>query len=88
MQARDLIQWSKQVQSDMLAEETVRDVSSVQMLQEQHNQLKAEIDAREDNFSSVVATGRGMIENGHFASQEVIFCPSKFATEPFRSSVD
>ena len=72
MQARDLIQWSKQVQSDMLAEETVRDVSSVQMLQEQHNQLKAEIDAREDNFSSVVATGRGMIENGHFASQEVI----------------
>ena len=88
MQARDLIQWSKQVQSDMLAEESVRDVSSVQMLQEQHNQLKAEIDAREDNFSSVVATGRGMIENGHFASQEVIFCPSKFATEPFRPSVD
>ncbi len=70
-QARDLIEWSKEVQSDMLAETVVRDVSSAQMLQERHNQLKAEIDAREDNFSSVVATGRGMIANGHFASQEV-----------------
>ncbi len=55
----------------MLAEEVVRDVSSAQMLQERHNQLKAEIDAREENFSSVVATGRGLIDGGHFASQEV-----------------
>ncbi len=59
------------METDMLVEEVVRDVTSVQLLQEQHNQLKAEIDAREDNFSSAVETGQEMIKNGHFASQEV-----------------
>ena len=55
----------------MMAEEAVRGVGSVEIMRARHSQLKAEIDAREDIFSSVVETGRGMISQGHFASQDV-----------------
>ena len=63
--------WADQTQAEMMSDEPVRDVASVALLSERHNQLKAEIDAREDMFGTVVDTGNTMIGQQHYASDEV-----------------
>ena len=57
--------------TEMMLDEPVHDVSSVDMLKKRHLEVKAEIDAREDTFSSVVHAGHDMIQTQHFNSQEV-----------------
>lgn len=55
----------------MKAEEKVRDAASAQGLKTEHERIKAEIEAREDEFSKVVESGGSMIEEQHYASAEV-----------------
>ncbi|KAK7068042.1 Spectrin beta chain, non-erythrocytic 5 [Halocaridina rubra] len=55
----------------MKTQEKVRDAASAQALRTEHERIKAEIEAREDVFSSVVEAGRNMIEDQHYASVEV-----------------
>lgn len=55
----------------MKAEEKVRDAASAQGLKTEHERIKAEIEAREDEFSRVVESGGNMIEEQHYASAEV-----------------
>jgi len=55
----------------MNQEEVVRDVTSVTSRLQLHQELKAEIDAREDTFQTVAENGRLMIEAGHFAASDV-----------------
>ena len=55
----------------MLSERAVNDVSSVEIMKTHHANLKAEIDAREDIFSSVIETGNAMVAQQHFASNDV-----------------
>lgn len=55
----------------MKAEEKVRDAASAQGLKTEHERIKAEIEAREDEFSRVVESGGNMIEEQHYASSEV-----------------
>lgn len=55
----------------MKAEEKVRDAASAQGLKTEHERIKAEIEAREDDFSKVVEAGGNMIEDRHYASAEV-----------------
>ena len=59
------------MQKEMTTDHPVRDVTSVDMLKKSHQQLKAEIEAREDSFSAAVDTGRKMIDAGHFAKTDV-----------------
>ncbi|KAK2186885.1 hypothetical protein NP493_185g03007 [Ridgeia piscesae] len=68
--ARDLVTWSDEMQKEMTAEQPVRDVTSVDLLRKSHQQLKAEIEAREDSFATAVDTGRKMIDASHFAKNE------------------
>lgn len=56
----------------MKTEEKVRDVASAQMLKAEHEQLKAEIEAREGTFGTIVNAGEEMIDGGHYAHDEVI----------------
>lgn len=56
----------------MKTEEKVRDVASAQMLKAEHEQLKAEIEAREGTFGTIVNAGEEMIDGGHYAHEEVI----------------
>lgn len=56
----------------MKTEEKVRDVASAQMLKAEHEQLKAEIEAREGTFGTIVNSGEEMIDGGHYAHDEVI----------------
>lgn len=41
------------------------------MLKAEHEQLKAEIEAREGVFGTIVNAGEEMIEGAHYAQEEV-----------------
>lgn len=70
-QSRDLISWSSDLRATMKAEEKVSDAASAQGLKTEHEHIKAEIEAREEEFSKVVESGGSMIEEQHYASAEV-----------------
>lgn len=63
--------WADQVLLEMSNEDPARGVAAVADQQKYHNEMKAEIDAREDTFANVVDSGRAMIKNGHFAADAV-----------------
>ncbi len=52
-------------------DEPARSVSGAEALQARHNELKAEIDAREDSMAQVNKAGRKLAQQGHYASAEV-----------------
>ena len=54
-----------------------RDVSGVELLMNNHQSLKAEIDTREDNISVCINLGKELLARNHYASNEVMhynFC--------------
>ncbi len=53
----------------MLTEEKVRDAASAQILKAEHEATKAEIDARENTFKTVVELGEALVQGGHYAAQ-------------------
>ena len=70
-QIRSLQTWADQVEAEIKQEEVVRDVTSVTSRLQLHQELKAEIDAREDTFRTVAENGQLMIDAGHFAASDV-----------------
>ncbi|GIY06493.1 hypothetical protein CDAR_514752 [Caerostris darwini] len=68
---RDVENWALGLCSSLKTEEKVRDVASAQMLKAEHEQLKAEIEAREGTFGTIVNAGEEMIEGGHYAHEEI-----------------
>ncbi|XP_035225862.1 spectrin beta chain, non-erythrocytic 1-like isoform X1 [Stegodyphus dumicola] len=68
---RDVENWALGLCSSLKTEEKVRDVASAQMLKAEHEQLKAEIEARESTFGTIVNVGEEMIEGGHYAQDEI-----------------
>ncbi len=48
-----------------------RDVSGVELLMNNHQSLKAEIDAREENFALCINLGRELLSRKHYASTEI-----------------
>lgn len=48
-----------------------RDVSGVELLMNNHQSLKAEIDAREDNFTACISLGKELLARNHYASAEI-----------------
>ncbi|VDN35112.1 unnamed protein product, partial [Gongylonema pulchrum] len=51
---RDLLLWMDEVRREMSSQERPRDVSGVELLMNNHQSLKAEIDAREENFNACI----------------------------------
>ncbi|XP_054154264.1 spectrin beta chain-like isoform X2 [Oppia nitens] len=68
---RDLILWMDDVVRQMNTSEKPRDVSGVELLMNNHQSLKAEIDAREDNFATCVGLGKELLARSHYASNEI-----------------
>ena len=62
--------------TEMMTDEPIRDVASASAVLSQHVQCHAEIDAREDNFSSLVEAGQMLIQHQHYASEEVCIITS------------
>lgn len=49
-----------------------RDVSSVELLMNNHQGIKAEIDARNDSFTTCIELGKSLLARKHYASEEVM----------------
>ena len=61
--------WASDLRAGMMTEEAVRDAASAQALKTEHDRLKAEVEAREENFTGLVQMADTMIQDGHYASQ-------------------
>ncbi|XP_043236847.1 spectrin beta chain, non-erythrocytic 2-like isoform X8 [Amphibalanus amphitrite] len=70
-QGRDLMTWSGDLRAGMMTEEAVRDAASAQALKTEHDRVKAEVEAREENFTGLVQMADAMIQDQHYAAQEV-----------------
>uniref|UniRef100_A0A667YN37 Spectrin beta chain n=1 Tax=Myripristis murdjan TaxID=586833 RepID=A0A667YN37_9TELE len=68
---RDLMLWMEDVIRLIEAQEKPRDVSSVELLMNNHQGIKAEIDARNDSFTSCIELGKALLARKHYASEEI-----------------
>uniref|UniRef100_A0A4D5R8U1 Spectrin alpha chain n=2 Tax=Scolopendra TaxID=41364 RepID=A0A4D5R8U1_SCOVI len=68
---RDLISWINDMKSIISADELAKDVPGAEALLERHQEHKGEIDAREDSFRATAEAGQILLDNNHFASEEV-----------------
>uniref|UniRef100_A0A3Q2FLU7 Spectrin beta, non-erythrocytic 1 n=1 Tax=Cyprinodon variegatus TaxID=28743 RepID=A0A3Q2FLU7_CYPVA len=68
---RDLMLWMDDVIRLIEAQEKPRDVSSVELLMNNHQGIKAEIDARNDSFTTCIELGKALLARKHFASEEI-----------------
>ena len=68
---RDLMLWMDHVVRQMGTSEKPRDVSGVELLMNNHQSLKAEIDAREDNFATCVSLGKELMARHHYAGSDI-----------------
>ena len=71
LQARDLLCWAKEVETEMVVDKCVRDVVGVDLLCVRHDEVRAEIEARQDTFVDVLDTGKVLLSNKHYASDDV-----------------
>lgn len=55
-----------------------RDVSSVELLMNNHQGIKAEIDARNDSFTTCIELGKSLLARKHYASEEVRCLPQEW----------
>ncbi|KFM78213.1 Spectrin beta chain, partial [Stegodyphus mimosarum] len=68
---RDLMLWMEDIVRKMNTSEKPRDVSGVELLMNNHQSLKAEIDAREDNIAACINLGKELLARNHYASNEI-----------------
>ena len=68
---RTLVLWIDDLVRQMNTTEKPRDVSGVELLMNNHQSLKAEIDARGDNFSACIALGKELLSRNHYATAEI-----------------
>merc|ERR550539_1775637 len=68
---RNLNLWMDDLMRQMKTSEKPRDVSGVELLMNNHQGHKAEIDAREDNFGECVTLGKELLNRNHYASNEI-----------------
>ncbi len=69
--ARDLMMWMETQMRQMRNEDKPRDVSGVELLINNHQSLKAEIDARAENFTICLNLGKDLVNRYHPRSHEV-----------------
>jgi len=68
---RDLMLWMEDILRQMATQEKPRDVSGVELLMNNHQSLRAEVDAREENFAICINLGKDLLTRRHYRSQEV-----------------
>ncbi|XP_037941543.1 spectrin beta chain isoform X2 [Teleopsis dalmanni] len=68
---RILMIWMEDLVRQMNTSEKPRDVSGVELLMNNHQSLKAEIDTREDNFATCISLGKELLTRNHYASADI-----------------
>ncbi|KAM9015366.1 spectrin beta chain, erythrocytic isoform 2-T2 [Ara ararauna] len=69
--ARDLLCWMESIMRQIETQEKPRDVSSVELLIQYHQGIKAEVDARDKNFSTCIELGKKLLQRKHQESPEI-----------------
>uniref|UniRef100_A0A1I8JGM1 Spectrin beta chain n=1 Tax=Macrostomum lignano TaxID=282301 RepID=A0A1I8JGM1_9PLAT len=62
---RELLMWMDSIEAEMASQERPRDVSGVELLMNSHKNLKAEMDARDENFTIAANLGRSLVMRRH-----------------------
>ena len=70
-QIRDTVSWISDQVSSISSDEPAQSVQAAEELLSKHSQVRAEIDAREEDMSSLVRAGERMIAQQHYAGDEV-----------------
>ncbi|XP_064182150.1 spectrin beta chain, non-erythrocytic 1-like isoform X1 [Anguilla rostrata] len=68
---RDLMLWMDGVNLQIDAHDSPRDVSSAGLVIANHQDIKSEIEARDDSFTACNSMGNTLIENNHYAADEI-----------------
>lgn len=68
---QDQMLWMNDMLKQILTYEKAKDVPGVEVLMEQHQNRKVEIDARDDSFQDVIKMGKDLIARDHYATPEI-----------------
>ncbi|KAF4117194.1 hypothetical protein G5714_001747 [Onychostoma macrolepis] len=68
---RDLMLWMDGINLQIQSHDSPRDVSSAGLVIANHQDIKSEIETRVDNFTACNEMGRNLINNNHYASDEI-----------------
>uniref|UniRef100_A0A671YLT7 Spectrin beta chain n=1 Tax=Sparus aurata TaxID=8175 RepID=A0A671YLT7_SPAAU len=68
---RDLMLWMDGVNLQIDAHDSPRDVSSAGLVIANHQDIKSEIETRADSFTACIEMGNALINNNHYASDEI-----------------
>ncbi|XP_064019369.1 spectrin beta chain, erythrocytic [Pogoniulus pusillus] len=69
--ARDLLSWMESTVRQIETQEKPRDVSSVELLMKYHQGIRAEVDARDKNFTTCIELGKKLLQRKHQDSPEI-----------------
>uniref|UniRef100_A0A672G014 Spectrin beta chain n=1 Tax=Salarias fasciatus TaxID=181472 RepID=A0A672G014_SALFA len=69
---RDLMLWMDGVNLQIDAHDSPRDVSSAGLVIANHQDIKSEIETRADSFTACIEMGNTLINNNHYAADEVL----------------
>ncbi|NXA14483.1 SPTN5 protein, partial [Sapayoa aenigma] len=67
----DYFLWTAEIIREMRAKETIRDISTSSLRLTQHQQLLAEIEAREEKYNHVVQLGQSILQDEETESKEI-----------------
>ncbi|XP_074654192.1 spectrin alpha chain-like [Tubulanus polymorphus] len=68
---RDLMSWINSMMSVVSSDELAKDVTGAEALLERHQEHRTEIDARAGTFQAFEMFGNQLLQNNHYASDEV-----------------
>ncbi|XP_010222613.1 PREDICTED: spectrin beta chain, non-erythrocytic 5-like, partial [Tinamus guttatus] len=67
----DYFSWAAEMIREMKAKETIRDISTSSLRLTQHQQLLAEIEAREEKYNHVVQLGQSLLQDDNLRTREI-----------------
>ncbi|XP_030854304.1 spectrin beta chain, non-erythrocytic 1 isoform X1 [Strongylocentrotus purpuratus] len=68
---RALMMWMEDILLQIINQDKARDVSGVELLMNGHQNIKAEIDTRDGNFTECFTMGKDMLARDHYASKDI-----------------
>lgn len=71
MKARDLSGWIREVRQEITAEPSIRDLVGATEATQHHQQLHAEIQARQEDFTALAEMADRMVQEEHYACIEI-----------------
>ena len=65
--------WMNDMEETLCSDEPAHSVSGAEAFISKHNELRAEIELRDDSIAQVTKSGRKLTQQSHYASAEVSY---------------